>query len=142
MKKLLFGAAALLLIVSCSGNGASEKANDDSARISDSIAQVEAAKAAAEQARLDSLRQDSIAQAEESAKVAAQYDKLISQYVDAVNQYGKLRRGNDWEAMNKASQKYMKLEKQISKIKGNLNSEQLAKFKQAKATALKWEDYN
>ena len=142
MKKLFFGAAALLLMASCSGNGASKKANDDSARIADSIAQVETAKVTSEQACLDSLRQDSIAKAEESAKVAAQYDELISQYVDAVNKYGKLRMGDDWEAINKVYQKYMKLEKQISKIKGNLNSEQLSKFKQANATARKWEDYN
>ena len=142
MKKSLLGAAALLLMVSCASNGTSEKAKEDSIRIADSIAQVEAAKASAEQARLDSLHQDSIAKAEESAKVAAQYDELISQYVDAVNKYGKLCMGDDWDAINKVSQKYMKLEKQISKIKGNLNSEQLSKFKQAKATARKWEDYH
>lgn len=41
MKKLLLGASALLLMASCSGNGASEKANDDSVRMADSIAQVE-----------------------------------------------------------------------------------------------------
>ena len=58
MKKLLFGATALLLMASCSGNGTNEKAKEDSARIADSIAQVENAKAAAEQARLDSIRQD------------------------------------------------------------------------------------
>lgn len=63
MKKLLFGAAALILMASCSGNGtSSEKDTEDSTRIADSIAQVEAAKAAAEQARLDSIRQDSIKQ--------------------------------------------------------------------------------
>ena len=60
MKKLLFGAAALLLMASCSGNTTKEKAKEDSIRIADSIAQVEAAKAAAEQARMDSIRQDSI----------------------------------------------------------------------------------
>lgn len=60
MKKILFGAAALFFIVSCSGNGASEKSNEDSLRVADSIAQAEAAQAAAEEARLDSIRQDSI----------------------------------------------------------------------------------
>ena len=60
MKKLLFGAAALFLVASCAGNGTSEKAKEDSAHVADSIAQVEAAKAAAEQARLDSIRRDSI----------------------------------------------------------------------------------
>ena len=65
MKKLLLEASALILMASCAGNGASEKANEDSARIADSIAQVEATQAAAEQARLDSIRQDSIAKEEE-----------------------------------------------------------------------------
>lgn len=62
MKKILFGVATMLLFASCSGNGSSEKAKEDSARIADSIAKVEAAKEASEQARLDSLRQDSITQ--------------------------------------------------------------------------------
>lgn len=62
MKKIFFGAVMMLLMASCSGNGTTKKASDDSARIADSIAQVEAAKAAAEQARLDSIRQDSIRQ--------------------------------------------------------------------------------
>lgn len=67
MKKLLFGIAAIMLMASCSGNGASEKAKEDSTRIADSIAQVEAEQAAAEQARLDSLRADSIKKAEADA---------------------------------------------------------------------------
>ena len=64
MKKIFIGAVALcmMVMVSCSGNHGVEKGRDDSARIADSIAQVEAAKAAAEQARLDSIRQDSIMQ--------------------------------------------------------------------------------
>ena len=48
MKKVLFGAAALLLMASCSGNGTKEKAKEDSIRIADSITQVEAAQGAAE----------------------------------------------------------------------------------------------
>ena len=62
MKKLLFGAVALLLMANCSGNGAKEKVNEDSLRAADSIAQVETAKVAAEQARQDSIRQDSVRQ--------------------------------------------------------------------------------
>lgn len=68
MKKLLFGAAALLLMTSCAGNGASEKSHDDSTRIADSIALVESANAVAEQARLDSIRQDSIQKETEKAE--------------------------------------------------------------------------
>lgn len=69
MKKLLFGAAALLLMASCSGNGTAEKAKDDSASVADSIAKVEAAKGAAKQARLDSLRQDSIQKEADFAEI-------------------------------------------------------------------------
>ena len=76
MKKLLFGAAALLVMVMASCNGASEKAREDSIRIADSIAQIEAAKAAAEQARLDSIRQDSIQNAEEFSRVVKALENL------------------------------------------------------------------
>lgn len=69
MKKLLFGAATLLLISSCSGNSIKEKAKEDSIRIADSIAQVDASKAAAEQARLDSIRQDSIQKEADFAEI-------------------------------------------------------------------------
>lgn len=60
MVKGLFGIviAALILLPSCAHNDSTQNALEDSARIADSIAQVEAA---AEQARLDSIRQDSIA---------------------------------------------------------------------------------
>ena len=52
MKKLLLGAAALFLMAGCARFGNSKKAAEDSARIADSIAQVEAA----EQARQDSIQ--------------------------------------------------------------------------------------
>ena len=55
MKKLLFGLAALFLLTSCVGKRNSEKTREDSARVADSIAQVEAAKAVVEQARQDSI---------------------------------------------------------------------------------------
>lgn len=71
MKKILFGAIALLLIASCGGKNESEKGKDRSNRTADSLAQEEAirqaqeaAQAALEQERLDSIRQDSIRQEE------------------------------------------------------------------------------
>lgn len=82
MKKLLFGVATILLIVSCSGNGASEKAREDAARIADSIAKVEAEQAAAEQARLDSLRQDSIAKAQSLQANSAEVEKMITEFYE------------------------------------------------------------
>ena len=54
MKKLLLGAAVVLLMVSCAGRNA-EKERDDSIRSADSIAAVEASQAA-EQAHLDSIK--------------------------------------------------------------------------------------
>ena len=57
MKKLLLGATALIFMTSCSGNGASEKAHEDTARITDSIAQVEEAMATEEQDHLESIHQ-------------------------------------------------------------------------------------
>lgn len=70
MKKLLLGVTAILLMASCSRKDTTEKANDDSIRIADSITQVEAIQAAVEQARLDSIRQDSIQKETEKAEFA------------------------------------------------------------------------
>lgn len=64
MKNLLLVTVILLLTASCVEKGTSDKAKEDSARLADSIAQVEDAKIAAEQARLDSIRKDSINNAE------------------------------------------------------------------------------
>lgn len=75
MKKLLFGAVALFLMISCTGKGSSEKAKEDSARIADSIANVEAAKVA-EQARLDSVRRDSMNNIQEFARVVKALENL------------------------------------------------------------------
>ena len=131
MKKLLFGAVALLLMASCSGNGTTEKANDDSARIADSIAQVEAAKAAAEQARVDSLRQDSIANAEKAAQEASKYDDLINQYVSAVNNVEKAAKKGQMNKMQSLCDEAQRLRNKIDKIKNELTPEQSAKFKKA-----------
>ena len=99
MKKLLFGAVVLLLMVSCSGNGTTEKAQEDSKRLADSIAQV---KAAAEQARLDSIRQDSIQKAELEAF-------NINLFVSPFKEEGFQGKGME-----------LKTDKQISKALANL----------------------
>ena len=110
MKKLLFGAAALLLMASCSGNRTTEKASDDSARTADSIAQVETAKAAAEQARLDSLRTDSIKHEEEKLfynslpnikKLAVSDHKKVTKYLHSLGFKGAFKEKGmeeDWRA--------------------------------------------
>ena len=105
----------------------------------------------------DSISQDSITVKNEESNnnepkkettkddKSAEYDKLINQYVTTVKKYGKIRTGerwDDWDASDKVNRKYLKLEKQINKIKHNLNKEQLSKFKKAKAESLRWEDYH
>lgn len=67
MNKFLFGIVVLLVIASCSGNGVSEKKNDDFSAKADSIAaatQAAEAEAEARQARIDSIRLDSISRVE------------------------------------------------------------------------------
>ena len=130
MKNLLLGAAALFLMASCSGNGTTEKTNEDSTRIADSIAQVEAAQAAAEQARQDSIRQDSIAKAEAQAKTA-QYDDLVDQYVALVNKLDKEARSGNFNNIDSKVRKICNLEAKIRKVKNNLSPEQLTKYKKA-----------
>ncbi|MCH5236621.1 MAG: hypothetical protein J1E95_02340 [Muribaculaceae bacterium] len=102
MKKLLLGAVALFLMASCAGNGSSEKAREDSARIADSIAQIEKTKAEAEQARQDSIRQDSIKKAELEAF-------NIKLFVSPFKEEGFSGRGME-----------LKTDKQISKALANL----------------------
>lgn len=67
MKKILFGATALLLLGACSGNGTTEKAREDFTRVADSKGPVESTEAAVEQVCLDSLRADSIQKKEEKS---------------------------------------------------------------------------
>ena len=134
MKKFLFGAAALLLMASCSGNGTSEKKTEDSTRIADSIAQVETtrqAEIAAEQARLDSIRQDSIAKVEKTAQEASQYDDLVNQYAALVNKLDKEARSGNFNNMYSKVTKITNLEAKIRKVKNNLSPEQLKKYKKA-----------
>lgn len=78
MKKILFlsvSLVSLFLLAACGGNKA-EQARQDSIRVADSLAAVEAARQAAEQARLDSIRQDSIRQ-DSIAKAEAAFMKAI-----------------------------------------------------------------
>lgn len=110
MKKLLFGATALLVMTSCSGNGSSDKSSDDATFRADSIAKVEAAKAAAEQARLDSLRTDSINKAEAESfynslpklkKLATFDEKKVTKYLHSLGFNGTFKvegMEEDWRA--------------------------------------------
>ena len=139
MKKVILAFIPFLMLCACGGNQKTD-GGKDSAEINETSVN-------------DSTTQDSIPavneqsinnenKAEEVKDKSAEYDELINQYVAAVNKYAKLRQGDNWDAINKVSNKYRRLEKQISKIKGNLNKEQLSKFKKAKAKAINWEDYH
>ena len=132
MKKLLFGAVALFLMASCSGNGTKEKTNEDSTHIADSIAQVEAVQAAVEQARLDSLRQDSIAKAEEVAKASAQYDGQLNDFRTNINKF--VKAVNNWNPsvfvplMNKLDN----MQSKLNKCKDQMTPQQQEEFKSLK----------
>lgn len=135
MRKLLFGAVALLLMASCAGNGGSEKAGTDSSQTTDSPVQTEvAAKAEAEQARQDSIRQDSITKAEKAAKeekAASQYDDLVNQYVACINKLDKAGRNGEWKKVDQLTKKHYNLQVKINKVKTKLSPEQKAKVKKA-----------
>lgn len=83
LSTLLIAGVATLVACGPSAKEKAEKARQDSIRIADSIAQVEADKAAKEQARLDSIAkvenekriQDSLAQIEANKKKAAPVKK-------------------------------------------------------------------
>lgn len=62
MKKLLFGIAALSLLISCSGNSASEKANEDSTLSTDSIVQLDTADSTTIQAEPEAVPQEALSQ--------------------------------------------------------------------------------
>ena len=138
MKKFLFGILSLILVTGCTRNGRSEKEIEDSMRIADSIAQIEAAKIAAEQAIQDSIRQDSIAKAE----AAAQYDKLLDDYLKAttnLESYGKKAKQGincNYDEVYNVIKKCVDLEAQIKKIKSKLTPEQLETYKRA------WKKYD
>lgn len=105
MKNFLFGVTAIILMASCSSNGISEKAHEDSARIADSIAQVEDAKAAAEQARLDSINKMEAESFYNSLpnikKLALSDDKKETQYLHSLGFNGSFKvegMEEDWRA--------------------------------------------
>lgn len=111
MKNLLLVIVILLLTASCVEKGTSDKAKEDSARIADSIAQVEDAKIAAEQARLDSIRKDSINNAEADLfynslpnikKLAIGDHTKITKYLHSLGfkgSYKELGKEEDWRAI-------------------------------------------
>lgn len=112
MKKLLFGATALLLLGACSGSNSSKNENQDN----DSIETMAPAQkpedvsASQEQARLDSLRTDSIRQAEAELfynslpnikKLAISDDKKEAKYLRSLGFKGSFKEKGmeeDWRA--------------------------------------------
>lgn len=70
MKKLLFGAAVLFLMTGCSGNGASEKANEDPSPNPDTIVQEETAIDTAKQENygIQNEKQDTLQNSQDDLK--------------------------------------------------------------------------
>lgn len=148
MKKLLFGAAALFLMMSCSGNVKSEKTLEDSPQ-ADSQEQVDESTVSATGNEQDSSKMDtelknettdkeeksdntSKADKEEKAKKeTSQYDDLVSQYVASVNNLEKAAYAGKWDKITSLGNKHDNLRNKINKVKNNLSPEQKAKVKKA-----------
>ena len=134
MKKMLIGAAALLLMASCSGNGTTEKTLEDSARIADSIAQVETqTKSEKTDTVTDGL--NSTQSAEEQTNDYAQYDDLLNQYETVVKQYQKFVKNfnGNYSKQPTYTTKCNKLSGKLNKIKDILSPEQKKKLKSLRA---------
>ena len=127
MRKILFGAFALFLMTSCTGNGTSEKINEDTARVTDSIAQIEATNAATEQAKQDSTPQNSSTKVE----AAAEYDDLVNNYVNSVKSIDKAAKKGDFSKMHSLINNYNSALNKINKVRSKLSPEQLSKVKKA-----------
>lgn len=140
MKKILLGFLPFVMVCACTSNQKAEEEKDTSGMnkimVSDST----------RQDTIPNISDQNVNNKPETEEVkedkSAEYDELISQYENTVKKYSKLLQQDKWEEASNAFEKYHKLEKQISKIKGNLNIEQLSKFKKVKAESLKWEDYH
>lgn len=110
MKKLLLGAVALIVLASCAGKDASEKARENSDGFADSLAQAEASRAASEQALRDSLQTESIKKAEAEffynslpsiKKLAVDDHKKIAKYLHSLGFKGSFKEEGmeeDWRA--------------------------------------------
>ena len=74
MKKLLSGAAALLLMAGCSGNGASEKEREDNSQASDSITEIVVEDTVLDTSNKQAELEDSIM----NAQIEKEYNKGLS----------------------------------------------------------------
>lgn len=135
MRKLIFGSAILFLLANCSSNGASEKSNEDSSSITDSIAKGEAAKDTTEQVRQDSVVKDTTVKEEESSNTTAEYDDLLNQYEKSVKNYQKFVRNfrGEYDKQPAYTKKCRNLYNKINKIKNKLSPAQNKKFKSLKS---------
>ena len=83
MKKLLFGAAALLLMSACSGSNGTKTDNQDmdSVNTIDSVAPAADSTTVKERPQLDAPQQDTVAQAEKKVDPeVAKYDSMLDNY--------------------------------------------------------------
>ena len=83
MKKLLFGAAALLLMGACSGSNSTKTDNQDMDSVNsiDTVSSAVDATPVEEQTKLDTLQSDTIADAEKKIDPdVAKYDSMLDKY--------------------------------------------------------------
>lgn len=141
MKKLLFGAAAMMLMVSCNGKNAGSENAADSGSVNDTttltIAE-DSLKTADSASQENSLVQDSTNMAKEGndntpSPNAKKIDKLLSKYMEFAKLYRSERKagamGEDLFSIEQAANKY---DKQLKKLQDEMTSEQKAKYEKAK----------
>lgn len=84
MKKILLGMGAMLLLANCSGNDNSKQTQEESAPVSDTVAQTQEIKVAEQQSQPDSLPQDTIDQNSLEAKFPEVSKQIKEFYEGAV----------------------------------------------------------
>ena len=123
MKKLLFGAAALLLLAGCSGNGNNET-TDEATQDSTAVTVAD-----------DSVKATPDAPEAVTAKDASQYDDLLKQYENAVTAYQKFIKNfkGNYSKQPSYTKKCNNLYSKLNKAKNSLTEEQKKKLKSLKS---------
>lgn len=146
MKKLLFAAASIILMIGCNSNGEKNRETSDTLQLTDTVTQAEVQKDTLEQSKPEGTQLDSVdkqevkkeAKEESKEKVkedTGQYDELLSQYETAVKSYQKFVKNfnGNYSKQPSYTTKCNNLYKKIEKVKNKLSPEQQKKFKSLKS---------
>lgn len=152
MKKILFGATALLLMAACSGNGSKKSEKGSVYQDTDSLPQVEASSDSGGQSTSESPQEVKAATVDENDapkiekevnRETAQYDGMVDEYLEIAtkveSQAKKVKGGQDinYEAVDPLLSRGFNLEVKLKKLKKKLSPEQLEKYKKAQK---KWDN--